>query len=134
MPTQYIDPTGTPTAESSGTPSLTVIALEPFKRYVAADVSDVFLNGDEFGEDATYAFADGHSQTVTGIFDEEATTVDIGTEADIMQTGPQFIADSDKFERVPGKGDSMVIRNRTFNVKEVHPDGTGVTVITLLRR
>jgi hypothetical protein len=35
---------------------------------------------------------------------------------------------------VPGKGDSMVIRNRTFNVKEVHPDGTGVTVITLLRR
>lgn len=134
MPTQYIDPTGTATAEATGTPSLTVVELDPFKRTIASDVSDVFLNTGEFADVATYEFADGHVQTLDGIFDEEATSVDIGTDAEIIQTGPQFVADSDKFERKPGKTDSVIIHNRTFVVKEVHPDGTGVTVLTLLDR
>jgi hypothetical protein len=134
MPTQYIDPTGTATAEATGTPSLTVVELDPFKRTIASDVSDVFLNTGEFGEVATYEFADGHVQTLDGIYDEEASSVDIGTETEVIQTGPQFVADSDKFEHKPGKSDSVIIRNRTFVVKEVHPDGTGVTVLTLLDR
>ncbi len=134
MPTQYIDPTGTPTAEATGTPTLTVVVLDTFKRTVAREVSDVFLNTGEFAEVATYEFADGHVQTLDGIFDEEETSVDIGSEVDIMQSGPQFVVDTDKFERNPGLSDSVIIRNRTFNVKEVHPDGTGVTVLTLLNR
>lgn len=132
MPTQYIDPTGTPSAEASGTPTLEVITLDTFKRNVENDVGAVFLNEDEFAKSATYQFGDGHTQALVGIFDEEALSVDIGTEADIIQTGPQFTADSNAFERKPGKADSMIIDNRTFKIKEVHPDGTGVTVLTLL--
>lgn len=96
-------------------------------------MEDGFYNEGEFAEEITWRYADGSSQTIPAIFDEEHMGLDIETGAQALVSEPQIHVPDHLFTGSPGEGDSVLIRNRGFNVKEILPDGTGVSVVTLLR-
>lgn len=133
MATQYIIPTTVTISVSTGIPILVTFARTDFISQLYDDLDNVFYNTGEFAETITYRFRSGESQQIAAIFDEEHSSIDIATEAPVIISEPLFHAHADKFLFRPDRGDSVVIRNREFNVKEAHPDGTGLMVITLLR-
>lgn len=116
----------------SGT--LVQLTLSAFQRQLKSDLEGSFYSTNEFAEVVEYTFVDGTVQQLNVIFDEESSVIDMVTEAGLMATAPMLHAASHVFQRRPEKGDSVKIRNRKFVVKESLPDGSGVTVLALVRR
>lgn len=133
MATQYIIPTSTTISITSTLPVVVVDVRTEFKDQLHADLDNVFYNLSEFAMNITYIYRNGESNTIPVIFDEESQVMDLESEVGVITTEPQFHCHSDKFLYNPDKGDSVVINNREFKVKEAMPDSTGVTVVTLLR-
>ena len=126
-----LNPIGLPGNEAIGTPVIEDDPLTPFVEQLEKDLHDVFYNITEFARTITYEYANGTRQQLQVIFDEESSSIDIATEANVIVTEPMFHCASKDFNRAPGKGDRCRIRSRWFYTKEVHPDSTGVTVVTL---
>jgi len=128
-----LNPVGLPSAEAIGVPTVLVQTKSPFEQQLEDDLEGVFYNTDEFARVILYEYANGTQQQLNVIFDEEGSSIDIDTEVPVMVTEPQFHCNSNDFTKVPGKGDRCMVGNRWFYIKEIHPDGTGVTVVTLRR-
>lgn len=133
MAVQYITPaTHTePVTVNSG--SVAIISRSTFRNQLRTDLAEVFYSEEEFAEEITWRYAGGSSQTIPAIFDEEHMATDIETGAPAIVSEPQIHVPTHLFTDRAGKGDSVRIRGRDFEVKEVLPDGTGVCVVTLLR-
>jgi len=135
MPTQTIAPTTYTAGAVAAAASVVVVSRNTFQQQMRADLEEVFYNEEEFAElgGITWRYADGSSQSLPAIFDEEHAGQDIDTGAPAILSEPQIHVPTHLFTGRPGEGDSVVIRNRPFRVKEILPDGTGVSVVTLLR-
>jgi hypothetical protein len=66
---------------------------------------------------------------VTGIFDNEASGVDMGL-AGFQASSPQFTCASVEIAAIE-EDDPVVILSVTYRVAEIAPDGSGLTVLTL---
>jgi hypothetical protein len=128
-----LNPIGIPSSEAIGTPVVFVQVKSEFDEMLEGDLEGTFYNTEEFARVILYEFADGTQQSLQVIFDEEGSSIDIDVEAPVMVLEPMFHCNSNDFNKVPGKGDRCMVGNRWFYIKESHPDGTGVTVVTLRR-
>jgi hypothetical protein len=131
--TQYIDPTTYSSGATATAPTVAVISRDTFKDGLLDDLDNVFHNTAEFAEEVVYFYRSGESHTLAAVFDEEHSQMDLDTGAPVIASEPTFHCPTRQFTKEPGKGDSVRIRNREFQVISVEPDGTGVTVVVLRR-
>ena len=90
----------------------------------------IFFDTDDFAKSATFAdVSAGTSSTVTGIFDKESVEQSVG-EAGLIEEVPVFTCKSSDVSAATFN-DTLVINSTTYYIKELLPDGTGVTRITL---
>jgi len=86
----------------------------------------------DFVEDVIYAVSGKFPQdgvTVKGIFDNKGQTVAI-FDGHIEATGPQVTVKSSDITGVK-HSDTVTIRNKTWYIRGIEDDGTGITVLTI---
>jgi hypothetical protein len=126
-----INPTGLPSTTVFGTPSVTVQVKTGFDLALETDLQDVFFNTEEFARTIIYKYANGRQQSLDVIFDEEGTSLNIEATAPVLIDEPMFQCSSDDLVYRTGKGDTVRVGNRWFEVMEVNPNGVGVSVAIL---
>ena len=85
---------------------------------------------DDFAKSATFAdVSAGTSSTVKGIFYKESIEQSLG-EAGIIEEVPVFTCKSSDVSDATFN-DTFVIDTVTYYIKEIFPDGTGMTKFTL---
>jgi len=90
----------------------------------------IFFDSDDFASSATFTdVSAGTSSTIKGIFDKESVEQAIG-EAGIIEEVPVFTCKTSDVSDATFN-DTLVIDSVTYYIKELLPDGTGVTRITL---
>ena len=90
----------------------------------------IFFDSDDFASSATFTdVSAGTSSTVKGIFDKESVEQAVG-EAGIIEEVPVFTCKTSDVSDATFN-DTLVIDSTTYYIKEILPDGTGVTRITL---
>lgn len=91
---------------------------------------DFFLNINDFGIEVTYTPDGGTSRTVTGIFDNPYLAADAGGIVEFNASSPTFMT---RTSAITGAsyGDELVIDSVTYVIREVMPDGTGMTTLAL---
>ena len=84
----------------------------------------------DFYEAATWTPAGGSATAIRGIFDRNSDVQDIG--AMIEMDGVAAMLNVSP-EDVPGvaRGDVVVVRNVTYQIVGIEPDGTGRTMLVL---
>lgn len=85
---------------------------------------DEFLNNEEFAVEMTIG-----SNTIYGIFDDEYNAVDLQT-GQIAQTEPQIIVKTSDVSGI-SLDTEVSINGTTYKIKEIQPDGTGLTTLIL---
>lgn len=94
----------------------------------AADLA-VFFSPSDFGVSATYLRATAR-HAVTGIFDREYVAADVA-EVAFATTEPVFHLRSAHVPAGAVPGDRLVIDGASWTVRNIEPDGTGVTRLRL---
>ena len=90
----------------------------------------IFFDTDDFAKSATFAdVSAGTSSTVKGIFDKESVEPTVG-EAGLIEEVPVFTCKSSDVSDATFN-DTFVIDTVTYYIKEILPDGTGMTRFTL---
>mgnify|MGYP001160887804 FL=1 len=90
----------------------------------------IFFDTDNFAKSATFAdVSAGTSSTVKGIFDKESVEQSVG-EAGLIEEVPFFTCKSSDVSDATFN-DTFVIDTVTYYIKEILPDGTGMTRFTL---
>jgi len=85
---------------------------------------DDFLNNEEFAVEVQIG-----ERIIYGIFDDEYNAVNIQT-GEIAQTEPQVIVKSSDIENL-ALDTEIIINGIVYKVKEIQPDGTGLTTLIL---
>lgn len=93
------------------------------KSDTATDI-DTFLSTNEFAVSYTY-----NSNVFTGIFDDAYKGINLAT-GEIESTEPQIIVKSSNVSGIE-HGNTLIINSITYYVIGIHPDGTGLTTLTL---
>ena len=121
-------------AESTG--SNTVFAT--FKTAVTripgdleADLASEFLIVGDFAEDVIYTVFGGSPVTIQVMYDAESQEVDPET-GDIRSSNP-LVTVATKDAPLASNRDTVSISGVVFNVREVMPDGSGLTQIILTK-
>lgn len=97
----------------------------------AADQAAMLDVDNGFAEAATHINEFGVSSTVNGIFDEPYSSVNIGIgEVDFSESNPTFIGRTADFTDIRF-GDRLERDSVTYIIREIMPDGTGLTELTL---
>ena len=90
----------------------------------------IFFDSDDFASSATFTdVSAGTSSTIKGIFDKESVEQAVG-DAGIIEEVPMFTCKTSVVSDATFN-DTLVIDSTTYYIKELLPDGTGVTRITL---
>jgi hypothetical protein len=90
----------------------------------------IFFDTDDFAKSATFTdVSAGTSSTVKGIFDKESVEQSVG-EAGLIEEVPFFTCKSSDVSDATFN-DTFVIDTVTYYIKEILPDGTGMTRFTL---
>jgi len=95
-----------------------------------ADDRAIFLNTDDFGVAASYTPAGGSATTVNGIFDNEYFETDAGGEVAFALQQPMFHCRTADVASA-AEGDAITISGTDYIVRNVRPDGTGMTMLML---
>jgi len=90
----------------------------------------IFLNTDDFGVAASYTPAGGSATTVNGIFDNEYFETDAGGEVAFALQQPMFHCRTADVASA-AEGDAITISGTDYIVRNVRPDGTGMTMLML---
>ena len=86
----------------------------------------IFFDTDDFASSATFTdVSAGTSSTIKGIFDKESVE-----QAGLIEEVPVFTCKTSDVSSATFN-DTLVINSTTYYIKELLPDGTGVTRITL---
>lgn len=89
----------------------------------------IFLNTDEFGVSATFTPDGGSPSTISVLLENPYFKIE-GEESFVEESKlGVFVRDSDVLSIA--HGDEFVINSVTFQVKEVMPDGQGMTLVGL---
>lgn len=96
----------------------------------SADDRAIFFSADDFGVTATYTPSGGGALSVNGIFDNEYFETDAGGEVAFALQQPMFHC---RTADVPSaaEGDSLTVSGVGYVVRNVRPDGTGMTMLIL---
>ena len=86
----------------------------------------VFVNPAEFGVTATYG-----ASSINGIFDSDYFAASVGAQVDIEGARLRFLCRTADLPSGGTHGDTIVIGAVTYKVREVHPDGTGMTELVI---
>ena len=90
----------------------------------------IFFDSDDFASSATFTdVSAGTSSTIKGIFDKESVEQAVG-EAGLIEEVPVFTCKPSDVSDATFN-DTLAIDGTTYYIKEILPDGTGVTRITL---
>jgi|TARA_Y100000294_G_scaffold139889_1_gene133521 hypothetical protein len=90
----------------------------------------IFFDTDDFAKSATFTdVSASSSSTVKGIFDKESIEQSVG-EAGLIEEVPVFTCKSSDVSDATFD-DTFVIDTVTYYIKEILPDGTGMTRFTL---
>jgi len=95
-----------------------------------ADSLAFFFTTNDFGTDATFTPAGGAARAIVGVFDNPYLGADAGGMVEFSATSPTFTARDVDFPGV-AHGDQLVIDATTYLIREVMPDGTGITTVML---
>ena len=91
-----------------------------------------FLDTDEFAEAGLYTLAAGGDPVnVNGIYEAPHSGISLGDGIEVSASDPSFKSSSADLPSGAGQGDTLVVEAGTFKVKDLEPDGSGFTVITL---
>ena len=93
-------------------------------------IRSIFLNTDDFGQTATYTPKGGSASTINGILDKESEDIEGGGEVGVIYSITTFTCRTSDCSSA-GFGDSLATGGTTYTVREVRPDGNGMTVLTL---
>jgi hypothetical protein len=89
------------------------------------------LSVDDFGVSATHINEFGVATTLEGIFDNSYSAVDSGMgSVTFADSNPTFTGRTVDFTEIK-YGDKLEIGTVTWIIREIMPDGTGVTELTL---
>lgn len=93
----------------------------------------VFLSAADFGIAATYRSAANLSirSTINGIFDAAHLSVDVSSGVAVSSTNPIFTCRTTDLTSGGTEGDRLTIDGIDYLVRDVQPDGTGMTVLEL---
>ena len=90
----------------------------------------IFFDTDDFAKSATFTdVSASSSSTVKGIFEKESMEQSVG-EAGLIEEVPVFTCKSSDVSDATFD-DTFVIDTVTYYIKEILPDGTGMTRFTL---
>ena len=90
----------------------------------------IFFDTDDFAKSATFTdVSASSSSTVKGIFDKESIEQSVG-EAGLIEEVPVFTCKSSDVSDATFN-DTFAIDSVTYYIKEIFPDGTGMTKFTL---
>jgi len=95
-----------------------------------ADSLAFFFTTNDFGTDAVFTPAGGSASAIVGVFDNPYIGADAGGMVEFSATSPTFTARDVDFPGV-AHGDQLVIGGATYLIREVMPDGTGITTVML---
>lgn len=81
----------------------------------------------QFGESVTYAYANGTTLTITGVYDEQYAAIDAVDGQAITSTKPVVGVQLSQLPALPQQGDTLTIvrTGDVFAIREVRPDGHG---------
>lgn len=119
---------------SVGVISATVIVVNDFQALLfQTDLSDVFMNANEFGENIVYTHSSlDVAKPYSVIYDDPHTSVKLG-DAGFNSLRPQFqISEAVLTHRIL-KADTCVVRGIEYVVEDSISDGVGVTTVYLRR-
>jgi len=95
------------------------------------DLAASFFSTNDFAESVIWTKFGGSPVTITVMYDAESTTVDPET-GDIVTSNP-LITGATKDLEGAGNRDTFTISGQVFRVREVMPDGSGLTTVTLTK-
>jgi hypothetical protein len=87
------------------------------------------LSPKDWGVTATYN-SKGKRYPISGIFDREYQAVDVA-EAEVSSTFPVFHIQTADLPCRYQFGDTIQIEGETFNIRDIQPDGTGISMLRL---
>jgi len=90
----------------------------------ATDLS-AYINANDFGTTATF-----DSNSISGIFDNEFVESDGGLEAGIGYTVTRFICQTTDVSGA-SFGDTITIDSVAYKIREIRPDGTGMSELII---
>jgi hypothetical protein len=104
-----------------------------------------FLNVDEFGVEATYRPSiGGLSWVIQGIFDSDASVIEVGGEVPVQSRRPRLVCRVDDITDGGNENDTVTLSSAqllaagldtnaagTYRVIVVQPDGTGMVELAL---
>ena len=93
----------------------------------AADLEQIFAN--DFSVAATWK----GTESIRGILDVGYSTPNIGGDVSMISTDPTFTCRSSEVTGA-AEGDTLSVSGVDYVIREVMPDGTGVTEFTLERQ
>lgn len=89
------------------------------------------LDTDDFATAATYTLAAGGDTALNGIFDNGYLAVGVPADLDISATQPQFLCRTADLPSSAAQDDTITVDSVTWRVRELQPDGTGLTSLVL---
>lgn len=94
----------------------------------------VFVGKDEFGAIAIYTEAGGSPISVNGIFDNDYQLLSaFGEVGGIGGSQPAFHLVSSVLPVASAIDDSLTVNATNYKIVEIMPDGTGMTVLKLMK-
>jgi len=104
--------------------------VNQFLTDIDADVTNVFLNAEEFGTKATWTDSSGNATEVNCIFGQPYVPLEVGDP--IQSDNPRAIVHSADLANCR-QGDGFDVEGIAHEILEAHPCGTGATVLILSR-
>jgi len=94
---------------------------------------DTFISADDFGETVTYINTAGVSASIVGIWDEAFEAFNpYGGAVTVDTCSPQLTVKTSSVSAAKPK--EIIVRSAVrYEIKSVRPDGTGVTVLELVK-
>ena len=133
MPITVNPPTYVNTSEY-GAASVTVIGRSEFNQMLEDDLSTVFFNPEGvFTEPCNYTHVTGEVRTYNVLINTPHETFSILGRNNQSDRQMSAMVKESELEHRPSPDDKILIRGVSYYVKDVEPDGVGVTTLRLIR-
>lgn len=90
-----------------------------------------FLDPTEFGSAAIYTKSGGSPVALNAIFDSDYFAVELGAQVPVEGSRLRLLCRDHDLPAGAAHGDAVAVAGRSCVVREIHPDGTGMTSIIL---
>ena len=118
-----------------GVSSVSVIGRSEFNQMLEDDLSSVFFNSEGvFTEPCVYTHVTGEVRTYNVLINTPHETFSIlGRNNQSDRQMSAMVKESELIQR-PSTNDEILVRGVSYYIKDVEPDGVGVTTLRLIRQ